>query len=646
MRKRRASSEQETPVSKDDSKNPRGHPPDAPLAPQLAQLRRRTEQKAQALNSLEIDAQWPAEARRMLQEQRVHQIELEMQNEALRSARERLEASRAHYFDLYELAPVGYCTLSREGLILEANRGAATLFGVPRSALAGQRLFGFILNDDEEIFYFLVRNLSITGRPQTCELRMTKKDAKLFWARLDVALGVDEGGAAGYRVVISNITRHKRVEQALRQSEEHLLLAERLAHVGHWHWEVQANQWSWSEEVYRISGQPPNYKPDYRGFLRMVVPEDRERVRRATRNCLAGKTGGSLEFQVARPNRDVRTVTSTFEVLLDGDGSPRRVFGTCQDVTDTKRAQEESFARQKLESLGTLTKGIAHDFGNLLGGVLAQAELALAELDSGWSCKEELQTIHGVAVRGSEIVRQLMIYAGVKTVVIGPVDLSKIVEEVLALLSISVSKHATLETDLGQDLPAVRTNAVQIRQIVMNLVTNASEAIGERDGVIRVTTRCVKMGPDSSTAMSDRLADRDYLQLEVYDTGCGIPQQMRANVFDPFFTTKSACHGLGLAVVQGVVRGLGGAIHIASQSGKGTTVQILLPCAEGEAEASETVSRVGLLPTRSNAVLSKVPPPGVQTVRDVGKVREINGARWIDAPTVEKDMNTIIGVQR
>lgn len=256
----------------------------------------------------------------------------------------------------------------RRGLILEANRAAATLFGVARSALAGQRLSRFIFSEDEDILYFLGRNLSITGRPQTCELRMTKKDAKLFWARLDVALGVDEGGAAAYRVVISDITRHKRVEQALRQSEEHLLLAERLAHVGHWHWEVQANQWSWSEEVHRISGQPPNYTPDYRGFLRMVVPEDRERVRRATRNCLAGKIGGSLEFQIARPNRDVRTVTSTFEVLLDGDGSPRRVFGTCQDVTDTKRAQEESFARQKLESLGTLTKGIAHDLATFLVG--------------------------------------------------------------------------------------------------------------------------------------------------------------------------------------------------------------------------------------------------------------------------------------
>jgi PAS domain S-box-containing protein len=627
-------------MSKDDPKNPRGHPPDGPLAPPLAQMRRRAEQKGQALNSPEIDTPWPAEARRMLQELRMHQVELEMQNQALRSVRERLEASRARYFDLYDLAPVGYCTLSREGLILEANLAAATLFGVTRSALAGQRLSRCIFNDDKDIFYFLVRNLSITGRPQTCELRMTKKGATPFWVRLDVAAGVDESGAPGCRVVISDISGHKRVEQALRESEEHLLFAERLAHVGHWHWEVQANQWSWSEEVFRIFGQAPDYTPNYAGFLRMVVPEDRERVREATRNCLAGKIGSSLEFRIARPNRDVRTVTSTFEVLLDENGSPRRVFGTCQDVTDTKRAQEESFARQKLESLATVARGITHDFSNLFSGVLAQAELGLAELDAGSSCKEELQTIRGVAVRGSEIARQLMIYAGKKTALVGPVDVSKIVEEGLALLSVSASKHTTLETDLGLDLPAVLTDAAQIRQIVMNLVMNASEAIGERDGVIRVTTRCVKVGPDSSAASSDRLADRDYLQLEVSDTGCGMPSVMQARAFDPFFTTKSAGHGLGLAVVQGVVRGIGGAIHLASQPGKGTTVQILLPCAEGEARVSETVSRVGILRTRANAVLAEVPLSGVQTVRDVAKVQGTNGARWIDVPGLAEDLHT------
>ena len=181
---------------------------------------------------------------------------------------------------------------------------------------------------------------------------------------------------------------------------------------------------------------------------------------------------------------------------MDEEGLSTRFFGACQDITDSRRAQQEDFARKKLESVGVLAGGIAHDFNNLLGGVLAQADLALAESASGSSPQEELTAIRDVAIRGSEIVRQLMIYAGKEREVLGLVDVSRIVAEMLELLRVSVSKRATLVTDLGQDLPAVWASAAQIRQIVMNLVTNASEAIGDRDGVIRVTTGRVTSGCD------------------------------------------------------------------------------------------------------------------------------------------------------
>ena len=171
-----------------------------------------------------------------------------------------------------------------------------------------------------------------------------------------------------------------------------------------------------------------------------------------------------------------------------------------------------------------------------------------------------------------------MIYAGKESG--EPVDVSEIVERMLELLKVSVSKHARLETDLGLDLPAVRANAAQIGQIVMNLVTNASEAMGDHDGVLRVTTRCVNVGPKSSKAISHELTEGDYLQLEVSDNGCGISQETQARMFDPFFSTKSVGRGLGLAVVRGIVRDLGGAINLASEPGHGTTFQILLPCAE------------------------------------------------------------------
>uniref|UniRef100_Q026G0 histidine kinase n=1 Tax=Solibacter usitatus (strain Ellin6076) TaxID=234267 RepID=Q026G0_SOLUE len=367
----------------------------------------------------------------------------------------------------------------------------------------------------------------------------------------------------------------------LRRSEDRLKNAERLAHVGHWDWDVKSGELSWSEEMFRIFGVSRDYTPGYKGFVQAVIPQDRDRFERWVNECLANKSGHSIEFQIARPDEDLRILSCTSEVSLDEEGRPARLFGACQDITDSRRAQQEDLARKKLESVGVLAGGIAHDFNNLLGGVLAQAELALAESASGAYPQEELTAIRDVAIRGSEIVRQLMIYAGKEREVLGLVDVSRIVVEMLELLRVSASKRATVLTDLGQELPAVWGSSAQIRQIVMNLVTNASEAISDRGGVIRVATERVTVG----RAMNG-LADGDYLRLEVADTGRGMSQEMQAKVFDPFFSTKGAGHGLGLAVIHGIVRDLRGAIHIASEVGVGTTFEILLPCAQTTAQAA------------------------------------------------------------
>jgi signal transduction histidine kinase len=279
---------------------------------------------------------------------------------------------------------------------------------------------------------------------------------------------------------------------------------------------------------------------------------------------------------------EVIWINLTASIILGPDSEPIHGLAMVEDITEIKRTQEEAFVRHKLESVGTLAGGIAHDFNNLLGGVLAQADAAFEELEGGLSPREGLNTIRQLAIHGSDIVRQLMIYAGKENEGAGAVDLSQTVAEMAELLKVSVSKHSELVTDLGQDLPAVQADAAQIRRVVMNLVSNASQAIGDRDGVIRVTTRRVAgVGP---AALSKTSSTGDYLELEVSDTGCGMPQEMQVKVFDPFFTTRSAGHGLGLAVVQGIVRNLGGTIRLASEPGRGTTFRVLLPCVPARAE--------------------------------------------------------------
>ena len=193
-----------------------------------ADLRRRAEEMArgkaaQAPENLEVLSL--EQARRTLHELRVHQIELEIQNEELRRAQAELDAARARYFDLYDLAPVGYCTVNEQGLVLEANFTAATLLGVVRGALVMQRFSRFIFRDDEDIYYLLCRELSRTGAPQACDLRMVKKDGTAFWVRLQVTAAEDAGGAPVGRVVMSDITASKRAEEALRESVYKMELA-------------------------------------------------------------------------------------------------------------------------------------------------------------------------------------------------------------------------------------------------------------------------------------------------------------------------------------------------------------------------------------------------------------------------------------
>jgi CheY-like chemotaxis protein/two-component sensor histidine kinase len=231
-----------------------------------------------------------------------------------------------------------------------------------------------------------------------------------------------------------------------------------------------------------------------------------------------------------------------------------------------------------LESVGTLASGIAHDFNNLLGAILGQAELALSELQSGLRPEQELRQIREVAIHGADIVRQLMIHAGKENQIVEPVNLSQFVGEMLELLRLSVSKSVTLETELDQQLPSVKVNPAQLRQILMNLVTNASEAIGTRTGVIRLTTEVCSL--DRPAALAAGLAEGHYVRLLAADNGRGMSAETQARAFDPFFTTKSAGRGLGLAVVHGIVRSLGGAIRIESKPEEGTTFDILLPCCD------------------------------------------------------------------
>ncbi len=289
---------------------------------------------------------------------------------------------------------------------------------------------------------------------------------------------------------------------------------------------------------------------------------------------LQGRRKDETDFPVEVALSAIETDAGNFGTALISDISQRT-----QMEQAARKQLEADLAKEKLETVGSLAEGIAHDFNNLLAAVLAHSELAKAELAEGLSPKEELQKIETMVLHGTEIVRQLMIYAGQESEAFEIISISGIVENMLALLKVSTSKHVTVQSDLRKDLPAVRANPSQIRQMVMNLFSNASDAIGDRNGVICMTAGQVTVGPNSSLSTAEGLAPGNYVQLEISDTGRGMTPEVQARIFEPFFTTKTTgSHGQGLVVVKRIVDGLHGFIWVSSAPGWGTTFQILLPC--------------------------------------------------------------------
>jgi PAS domain S-box-containing protein len=310
-----------------------------------------------------------------------------------------------------------------------------------------------------------------------------------------------------------------------------------------------------------------------RGWADNVHPDDLDRCWETYSSFFDGRRNFQMEYRLRRADGEYRWLMDKGVPRFEPGGVFAGYIGSCVDMTDIKLAHEEDLNRQKLETVGLLASGIAHDFNNLLGVVLANSELALGELAEGSMSARELTSIRDAAIRGAEIVRQLMAYAGKEDETPELVDVSWIVEDMLELLKASVPTRVTVESHLGMKLLPVRANPAQIRQIVMNLFYNASEAIGDRVGVIRVAARQVKV------ATSEGIAASDYVQLDVSDTGSGMTPEIQARVFEAFFTTKSGSgHGLGLAAVHGIVESLHGTIRVSSTPGEGTKFEISLPC--------------------------------------------------------------------
>jgi len=317
----------------------------------------------------------------------------------------------------------------------------------------------------------------------------------------------------------------------------------------------------------------------------LVHAEDRSELRNKWSEAVRSGCAFESELRLRRARDQIwrRHLMRATPIPAAG-GAPVRWFGTFTDIEDQKRAEVAFRQREKAASIGLLAGGIAHDFNNLLAGIMGGAGLVRDSLERGHSAYPMIEIVLRSCERAAQLTQQLLAYAGKAEVHLEPADISRIVREACEPTRYPIPGNIHLSVETADDIPLIETNAGHLRQVIANLVTNAVEAIGEKDGAISVKAAVKPVGPGISESgepqwnvLGYELPAGQYVRLEVSDSGPGLDDQMRTKIFDPFVTTKFMGRGLGLAEVQGIVRSLGGGIHVSSAAGSGSTFEILLP---------------------------------------------------------------------
>jgi len=500
-----------------------------------------------------------------------------------------------HLFRLaLEAAPSGMVLVDREGKIVLINTQTEKLFGYSREELLGQPVE--ILLSESSRSSQPVLHGSPVREPQKQPLRIgqelygRRKDGTPFPVRLGINPVETEQGTWVLNSIV-DVTERQLAEAALHESEERFGNMADTAPVMIWVSGPDKLCTFFNKVWLDFTGRTMEQELG-NGWTASVHPDDLDRCLDTYSTAFDARRNFQMEYRVRRRDGEYRWMLDNGVPRFAPNAAFAGYIGSCVDITENKRTQEAAFARQKLESLGVLTGGIAHDFGNILSSIIAHAELLREDLGADSAAAKEVQSIIDIGLRGSEIVHELMIYTGNDKSNLELLDISVLVQEMIELLKISISKHATLETRFGKRLPAVLASATHIRQIVMNLIINAAEAIGEKPGRIEITTS--HLTSDQASALNSLSSQHEggYVRLEVSDTGNGMTPEVKARIFDPFFTTKPEGRGLGLAVIQAIVRRYGGVINVTSAQGQGTRFEIILPCA-GEVATQSCSARTG-----------------------------------------------------
>ena len=496
------------------------------------------------------------------------------EQQRLRAVAARLRTSEENYREIFNAASEAIFIHEPDGRLVEVNDRACALFGADRTVLLG-RAIGDLSQGQPPFTETEVRDFfrrALAGRPQVFEWRSRRADGTVFWSEIALR-SARLGDATRVIAAVRDISERRRADALLRRNEERLRLAMAATAQGWFELNVRTGEGLSSPESARLLGfDPDEFQPNLAAWLAAIHPDDREAAVAEYRRCVASGRTHVIEYRRRTKSgtwKWLRTVGMIVE--FDSAGSPLRLCGTHADISRRKEIEAQLLHRQRLEVVGTLASGVAHDLNNILTPIVMASGVLLQKLHDP-ADRELMKLLDRGGHRGAAIVKQLLAFSRNLAQERVAVDLAVLVREALAALLPSLPAAVTV-VGHDDDSGTVQADATQLRQVVADLCANACDAM-PGGGTLRLSLSRTDaaLHPEEKAPASGR-----FLVLAVADTGSGIPPSVLPRIFDPFFTTKPGGTGLGLASVHGIVRAHQGFVRVESTLGQGSTFRIYLP---------------------------------------------------------------------
>ncbi|HEX2217195.1 MAG TPA: PAS domain S-box protein [Gemmatimonadales bacterium] len=478
-----------------------------------------------------------------------------------------------------------------EGRHTTWNEGVRRLLGYDEGEFLGQPGTLLFTPEDRESGEHERELRTAAERGRASDDRwLVRKDGSRFWATgITARMNDASGRLIGFSKVFRDLTDEKIAQDRLRESEERLRVALQAAHMGIWRWHLPTNTQRVDGSMARLLGLGDGEVVEsFEQFREHVHPDDRERVAAAFEQAVQDGGEMQVEFRVVWPDGTIRWLSDHGEVVRDASGAPEYLTGAAVDVTDRKLAEERLVQAQRMDAVGHLAGGVAHEINNMMTVVLGFSTLLLDALGNGPHAAEVRQ-IHRAASRASTITNQLLAFSRRQPQQSQVIDVNEVMRGAEHMLRRVLGEDKGFVMDLADELGSVRADAGQLEQVLLNLTLNARDAMAA-GGTLTITTRSVTLqSRDGARPRDEELPPGSYVRITVSDTGHGMDAATRARVFEPFFTTKPVGQGsgLGLAAVFGIVSQSGGTVRVRSSPGEGTTFSIYLPQVPADVDSND-----------------------------------------------------------